>query len=510
MKALTFELHLLEPLLATRLGSGDPNSAVSFDFIPGSMLRGMVIGHYARQNPTDATDETFRRLFLDGSVRFLNAYPQTSTGQRALPTPLSWRKVKDEDESIYDFAVETQDNNRQWQRAEQPFCYLWQSNEEHEFKTELCKPNFHINIHTSRGNRQKIVKNESTVFRYQALAPEQTFCGVILADQESDLEAIKHWLPEGKTVVLGGSHLAGYGQVRLQRVEIKGDWREYTPVGDDTDSIIVTLLSDALIRDPRTGAYVDSLEPVVGSYHEQAFVGMRVVGGFNRKWNLPLPQAQAIRAGSVFVYPVQTDLLKRLQALEVKGIGERRAEGLGRIAVNWHRVEKIIPRKSVSSSPPSSATLRDKASVSLARQMVERMLRQRLDRALIAASKVEVRHPPSNAQLSRMRIVVRKALTQGDPQIIIKHLDEMKKAARDQFHRARIGREYLDEWLSALAENPQRVWPLIEVTPERIVKQIEIGGVQLKLTDAMALEYMLRLIDQVLHKAQKEEEAGNE
>jgi CRISPR-associated protein Csx10 len=503
MKVLTFELNLLEPLLAKRLGGGDPNSAVAFAFVPGSMIRGMVISHYTRRYPADAMDATFRRLFLDGSVRFLNAYPETITGQRALPTPSSWRKVKDEEEPIYDFAVEVQNGNRQWQKAEQPFCHLWLS-DEGSCKAELCKPDSHINIHTAREDRQRVTKGESTVFRYEALAPDQTLCGVILAEQEDDLATLKQWLPEGEAVSLGGSHLAGYGQAQLKQVRIQEDWREYTPVGDDADCIIVTLLSDALIRDRQTGAYVATLKPLLSCPYEAAFAGVRVVGGFNRKWNLPLQQTQAIQAGSVFVYPEDSAFLERLLELVVSGIGERRAEGFGRIAVNWHRAEKISLARKVRPSPSSMFTLSNGASAELARQMVERMLREQLDRALIAAAnKWNIQDPPRNTQVSRMRIVARRALAQNNAEIITQHLERMKRAAGDQFRRARIGGERLDGWLRARAENVQGIWELVKVD-----RKPTMGGIQPEFSDALAFEYTVRLIDRVLHKAQKE--AGNE
>ncbi len=503
MKALTFKLHLLEPLLATRLGGGDPNSAVGFDFIPGSMIRGMVIGRYAPTHTADAADPSFRRLFLNGGVRFLNAYPRTDTDQRALPTPLSWLMEKDTETPIYDFAVKPEPMGKQWQQAPGPFCLLWQG-EDNGCEAELYTPAKHIGIHTAREDRQKVTKGESTVFRYEALAPDQTFCGVILADQDADLEELKQYLPEGEIVTLGGSHLAGYGQARLVQVELLEDWQEYTPVGDDADWIIVTLLSDALIRDPRTGAYVPTLEPVVGCAHEQAFIRVRTVGGFNRKWNLPLPQTQAIQAGSVFVYPANAGLQERLRALEESGIGERRAEGFGRIAINWHRAAEITLRERLKPSSPLPFTLQDDTSTRLARQMAERMLRQQLDRSLIAAvSKLHIQNSPSNAQLSRLRIVARRALTQGNARLIADHLDQMRKTARDQFQRARIGNERLDDWLRARAENVQGIWELV-----RVDRQPKIGNIQSQLTDALALEYTVRLIDRVLRKAQKE--ASNE
>jgi CRISPR-associated protein Csx10 len=506
MKALTFEIHLLEPLLATRLGGGDSNSAVGFEFIPGSMIRGMVIGRYMQQNRVDATDAAFRRLFLDGCVRFLNAYPQTY-GWRALPTPLSWHREKDagKNEPLHDFAVENPvDDQRQWQRVAEPFSYLWVG-EDGSTKVKLMKPDLCINIHTAREDRQRVTKGESTVFRYEALAPEQVFCGVVLADQEDDLESLKRWLPQGEVVHLGGSRLAGYGQACLQNVQIQEDWQEYKPVGEDTDAIIVTLLSDALLRDHQTGAHVATLTPVLGCTYEQAFVRVRVVGGFNRKWNLPLPQTQAIQAGSVFVYRAQDDLLQRLKDLEASGIGERRAEGFGRIAVNWHRAAKIEPVEQ-SVSPRLPVILQDSQSTNLAKRMVERMLRQQLDRALVTAvNRLRIQNPPSNAQLSRMRLVARQALSQDNAEIVIRHLKGMRRAARDQFQRARIGSDRLDEWLESMAENVQGIWEVLGVNQRQIPI---IGGVKPELTTDLALEYTVRLIDRVLRKAQKE--AANE
>lgn len=68
MKALTFNVQLLEPLLVNDVGGGDPNSAVGFEFIPGSVIKGgALIGKYLRgkpKNSVDAEDSEFRKLFL--------------------------------------------------------------------------------------------------------------------------------------------------------------------------------------------------------------------------------------------------------------------------------------------------------------------------------------------------------------------------------------------------------------------------------------------------------------
>lgn len=104
MKALTFQIHLIEPVLITSL-SGDPNSSVGLDYIPGSTIRGLLIRRYLRGSKVDASDNEFRQLFLSGSTRFLNAYPKSKNGIRTLPTPLSWSSKKDEKEPIYDLVL---------------------------------------------------------------------------------------------------------------------------------------------------------------------------------------------------------------------------------------------------------------------------------------------------------------------------------------------------------------------------------------------------------------------
>ncbi|MCB0132978.1 MAG: hypothetical protein KDD78_19085, partial [Caldilineaceae bacterium] len=99
------DLHLLTPVLVTGPGGGDPNSEITLTYIPGSVVRGLFAGRYG--GPKDAGADEFRRLFLDGSVRYLNGY-LVHDGQRTLPAPASWQMVKDGDTegevTVYDLA----------------------------------------------------------------------------------------------------------------------------------------------------------------------------------------------------------------------------------------------------------------------------------------------------------------------------------------------------------------------------------------------------------------------
>ena len=91
MIALTYRLTLQEPVLATAL-DGEPNSAVSYDYIPGSMIRGLVAAALTR--PTVDLAMTERELLFSGEVRYLHAYPARQNSLRSLPAPHSWRKNK--------------------------------------------------------------------------------------------------------------------------------------------------------------------------------------------------------------------------------------------------------------------------------------------------------------------------------------------------------------------------------------------------------------------------------
>src|SRR5690606_25716743 len=92
VRYLPYTLSLHAPAVLTSLG-GDPNSSRSLPFIPGSALRGAAAR--ALGDPAGDADRLrrFRTLILDGTVRYLNAYPRAA-GRRTVPTPVSFRVDK--------------------------------------------------------------------------------------------------------------------------------------------------------------------------------------------------------------------------------------------------------------------------------------------------------------------------------------------------------------------------------------------------------------------------------
>ena len=504
MNALLIYIHLDEPVLVMDVNSGDPNSANSLDYIPGSALRGAFIRQFMRhtgQIQLDAEDPQFHDLFLGGKVRFLNAYPQSESSQRMLPTPLSWYIDKEQNDQVYDFAIDPHDRTTAtWKRLEYPYCSLTSTDE-----VGVRTPQMQINIHIARVDRQRVTQSGSSVFRYRALAANQAFVAVVIS--EEDLFKDFEWLNSEAKILIGKSHLAGYGSVTITKVVPITGWQEYHPVGDDQPDLALTLLSDTLLRDPLTGAYTTELTRALNipQPEKSAFIDTTIVGGFNRKWNLPLPQAQALRAGSTWVFEHNQDLENLFRKHEISGIGERTAEGFGRIALNWTCVEKLFIRQDLNSVRISDITLNGD-SAELAQQMLNGILRNRLDQKLVQKLvSSRIIKPPANHQLSRLRAVMLQVIRTQSMQSLRDWLRDLKPTAKKQFEGARFEGKSFHNWLDECGkpENYQSIWVLINEDPKQI-GLLQLGGKTPNL-EKLAIEYTARLLEGVIQKALKTE-----
>lgn len=544
MNIIPYRVTLLEPLLATRI-AGDPNSGVSYPYVPGSLVRGAAVAAYRRTKALttlDAGADEVRRLFFDGRTRYLNAYPVDARGVRTLPTPRSLFHVKGEETPIYDFALEAisevDDEKAQFVTAakeSQPFCWM---EDNHIF---FIAPERRINVHTQRDRvKGRATEESGAVFQYDALEEGQTFAGWVLIDEDADVELASSLLR--RIYRLGGSSNSGYGRVAVEAGEpqdVEG-WREIsrriTPI-DNGETFVVTLLSDTLIRDANTGQYTWNLQPALqrllgveielvqkdGGEEEQRSVWrLEEVGGFNRTWGLPLPQAQAIAGGSTFVFRARAAIpLEAIFSAEWRGIGERRSEGFGRLAFNWQSEARLTRVTPPESSPIAQPTPKlNGVAYDMAQRMAMRMLRRELDgklRKAINDIQIPKRPPISNAQISRLRIIAREALPHGDLARLQQYLEEnikIRRSVRDQFDRTflrsegeRLSRrseeERLSRWLEERLSQPETVWN--KLGAQNLSKRIG-DNVQVSIhgNEALAREYTIRLIDGVLAKLAKE------
>lgn len=336
MKTLHYQLYLLEPVLVTAL-EGEPNSAVAFDYIPGSVIRGAVIGQFMRKEriaELDATDDATRRVFFSDSTQYLNAYPVVN-GVRSLPIPNSWHIQKGKQTPIYDFAWE----------AEHPENPKGMGGFGAVSEGKLLKTTSQrfIATHTQR-DRQKgrSISGSGAVYRYDSLSADQVFSGLIICENDADADWLTEYIYDGLEIQIGGARSAGYGRVRFLHVALDVGLESHSYFELD-QPFVITLLSDVIVRneygeyEPNLAALKNAMAHRLSIFVDafgqvnQVYLGTTLVGGFNRKWGLPLPQTAALSMGSTVVFTGHSLSREQVDGLMRWGVGERRIDGFGRI-----------------------------------------------------------------------------------------------------------------------------------------------------------------------------------
>jgi CRISPR-associated protein Csx10 len=543
MKGLRYILHLEEPVLATGI-EGDPNSSVSLGYVPGGLVRGALVSAYLRREGRPELDlqgsSPDRRLFLDGSVRYLNAYPAVqpdgSFAVRTLPVPLSWRSVKGTPSPIFDFSKD--DLPGKQTEPVQGFISFSGG------KLTKTKRISQVNIHTQRDAiKGRPTAEHGAVFQYQALPAGAHLMGLILVEDEQDQAALAGLLADAE-LLLGGARTAGYGRVCCESVEpLEAGFREapeelFKPLGTGAEysQLAAVCLSDVLVRDRRGQFCLDlpaELERRLGvgvqvetrSGQPLVYARARPVGGFNRKWGLPLPQQVAIEAGSLYVLSFKKPVSgSRLLEIEEQGVGERRAEGFGRLVfvqpdnlmfehqmvgedISWAQ-----PGKPDAERVRDAVAALDAESLQLAEVILRRVLRQKLEanlRSAVAKINLTGGKRPSSHALNRWRSLIRQALAAGKLDPLTSELLEVRKkdnpAWRDmQRTRLSLGGENprLADWLGEVLDPAASVWNWLDEPP--VIRLGDEGQVAVQAGKAENLEFRLRLLDGVLNKISRQ------
>ncbi len=555
---IRYTIELQSPVLATDI-VGEPNSAVTLPYISGALLRGALVARYLQNGVAniDAGADQARQLFFGDQTRFLNAYPfnpnlRDKEKGRALPKPSAWRRDKKDftdnadGRKTYDFSRTAFDiRNESIEGA-----FFWR--EEHD--AALFSPPHRLNVHTQRDARKgRSTMDSGSVYRYEALAAGMQLQALILTTSDR-AEEIVNWL-NGVTLWIGRARRAGYGKVVVTKVEQPDYWRESGT--DDSPAALeageelhIAFTSDALLRDENGQATLDprgALATTLNLPNEtltllpgRSWAKSKIVGGFNRKWGLPLPQTIALAAGSVFVYQTTMPInWEKLVELEREGIGERRNEGFGRVLVDWKADEKkdeAFLSYEIKLSPKSELAELSASEREQAQMMAERILRRRLDEKLrVEINRTRLKGSPNKNQLARLRVMLRNVQTGrelGNPDLkrLRQCFDSIqeRRSTRDQFARTLVDEngkqpflkllDWAKDQLAILVEKPdenekERDERQCKLTEKMIanwnVAAISLGEgtvvVSAVVNEKIALEYALRFVDQVLYRASKDQ-----
>jgi CRISPR-associated protein Csx10 len=498
MKALTYKIYLCQPVLITQPLTGEPNSSVTYDFIPGSAVRGgLIAASRADGIDVDARIEEIRHLFFDGSVCFLNAYlAHPLNKRRMLPNPLSWRLPKDlvDDPTAPVFDISVQPKG--WDEPDKAPTgkYFWKGKE----NIQLGSPEIEVRVHNASDDRNRKLEGGSQVFRYEALASGQVFAGAVLSEDPKQLETIKTLLRKG-SFHLGGAQSNAYGSVEIQDISDPVEWEEYTPdpEGSSLPTVTLTCLSDLILRGPHGQGRPD-WNALLGIKQGPvaSFYALRLVGGFDRTWGLPARQDWAIAAGSVFVLPASARSI--LTEWVKKSVGERRAEGFGRVAIDLNATASLTQTPLPEREAEFNLLDLSAESKNLACRLGKRQIQRAVDNYLAEKISEIINYPvafsglPRPAQLMRARLIARRAWETGNLSLITDHFDHLTDLTKRAWRSSRIGGRPMEAWIRDLIDKREEFSP---VEPQII------AGEKVDLDDDLRDKTIARLIERVLKQA---------
>lgn len=513
---LRYRLTLTEPAVIP-VADSDPNTVVTRQDIPGSHLWGAAAWHYLHQDNHAPSDAAFRQAFLDGGLRFLAAYPEAADAlQRLIPTPHSIRKFKDQDNDntieLIDF-VEQNPGKRPTKRIERHYARMSQG----VLYTQAVK--MERNYHHARVAKDRSVgralgaevPDGGALFTYEAIQASQTFQGAVLGSA-NDLNNLKTWLQNLNIVSIGRSRSAQYGKANFEWIDSvpqKSDglveWNGFASQQAPTNlekSLIITTLSPLLAVNDSGHLearfpiceLADALKLNISERTLSAsYTRTEMVSGYNSHLRLPRQQCEAIAAGSVFVFklednPDQNDLLQ----LEQNGLGLRKNEGYGRVAVN--RQGNFNNRQQISEEQldhPDKATLPQTPESEihsdlqiLLRNIIRKRCMTEMQGIAVNLAR-RIKNDPSNSLIGRLRLFLKQSRITA-----ITHLDNLRKPAEDSLKKCQINtRGYpntLYDLFRKTLENPSEMTDTpIETQAKNLLKDGETDNTRQALIEQL-------------------------
>ena len=488
----------LRSSVVIRVADGDPNTVVSRQDVPGSHILGAAAWSYLRQTGHTPADKEFRHAFLDGGLRFLTAYPETvNTQQRMLPIPHSIRQFK-ETECLLDFAAEPPEGEPT-KRLDRNYTRMNQGRL--ETQTVKTERNYH---HARAAKDRRIgralgaeVPDGGAFFKYEALQAGQTFQGAVLGS-EQDLVNLQIWLKGTDSIRIGRSRSAQYGEAAFKWIdnaprpleslaECDGFVVPQTPP-DPGNCLTITTLSPLLtVNDnghPEARFPEIELAKILGVSTSKlelscSYTRTELIGGYHSHLCLHQQQWPAIAAGSVFVFDteaIQDSLTEnRLWQLEHDGLGLRRGEGYGRVAVNRlelrSQMESQLDGLENQIKPPVPGSNGSEIPEQI-RGLLQNIIRMRClteiqELAIIIAGRAE--NVPSNSLLGRLRLFL-----QEEPIVAVDRLNSLRRPAKEGLTNCQVNRGPGMPWMPhrmTLYEFFRKTWTEPEFFVETLVNR---------------------------------------
>lgn len=336
---LTYVLKNDAPLMLSSINEG-----VSDTYISGKSILGKMAGAYLNNEGKTADSEEFRKLFLDGSTIFSNAYitMQREDGKtdekvwgRYVPAPNYLNRLKKSKKLI---------NTMKLQEADEISGREDKGDIPKKLKTHYVCETSENEYHVIEAEKEVIYHHSrvgETLYAHEALKERQYFKGYIYTDCE--YASLLADLLKKTSLRFGKSKNVQYGYCSLEELLIEEPEEQRIEI-EAGGQLAVTFCSDALFTNEYgyTVQFDEVKQQIAkelklneqeiswGERDELSSIQTAEITGYHTKWNLKRQSMPAIKAGSTFVY--QIDEVKGNTVLSLpKFVGERNLEGFGEV-----------------------------------------------------------------------------------------------------------------------------------------------------------------------------------
>ncbi|WFE21040.1 RAMP superfamily CRISPR-associated protein [Solwaraspora sp. WMMD937] len=509
----------LTPLLVARGVIG--NMVLTERFVPGTSLLPMV----AQALDQSANDRSATELITGGQVVVTNATVEVND-KRSLPVPRALHRPKDTDPDTEGTGPDEQHGDQPVQlinllrprtddgRRLQPMTGYYVPDGRggiRHAEADLVAQAHAVVDDTS----QRPTEDSGGLFVYEAIA-----AGTVLR--------CELWLPAGTkldTKWLNGKHAIGrsrkddYGHVTVEVIAPGRPLKAHSSpdrTGDNIDGdvnddggdanngqLVLWLLSDLLLSGPAGEPVTDPT--VVGAVlgkrlgvtltlpdpgpdgPPRELVTTRRVESWQRRWSMPRPSLTGLAAGSVIRFEMTGKLdRKRVLRVEATGLGERTAEGYGRIALQPPLLaadtvrlsDPALPHDCGNAQKPGTEQQEGERPAEqqpgLAVELRRRGWRRELHRtAAVRAASAELRRkfvPPdaTAAQLGTLRTLADRLTVAGGPQQMLSWIaaTERNRTRKEVWGAERLG------LLRMLASGDDVLWRHLTEPPADIAGEL--------------------------------------
>ena len=288
-------------------------------------------------------DETFRHLFLDGSVKW-SALTPVINGIISDPAPAMLMKLKNGGGKIINVYAGAAD---EWKtKKPKSLDGYFAAADEENGTYYVAQPESEINYHNRLTDLNGPDREKKGLYMQDSLKQGMVYGGYVLLSANEDVQrAVKELLNAGR-IRIGRSKKVQYGAAVVSEAKLKTCKSAKIEI-KEKEAVFAILKSDLVLQE---GAMFVTNHEFVRSRIAEAF-GLKnirpeafadycrysVLSGYNAMWQMQKPKVRTVKAGSVYAFEAETGVYPFR-----KIIGEYQQEGLGIVEiVSYEQMKKI-------------------------------------------------------------------------------------------------------------------------------------------------------------------------